>query len=170
MFGRRNWACVRGNDENDCGPAALATLARQHGRKVSLERLREVCGTDRAGTSLLGLRTAAERLGFAARCVQASPESLEALPLPALAHVKRADGRGHYVTLHQVTKRGVIYADPAEGIMRKPRAGFEAEWTGVTMLAAPLDDVEVTADDGAAPPTALKRLFRLLAPHGALLG
>jgi ATP-binding cassette subfamily B protein len=60
-------ACVRQQDESDCGAAVLATVALHYRRPVGLQRLRELTGTDRGGATLLGLLRAAEQLGFAAR-------------------------------------------------------------------------------------------------------
>ena len=47
--------------------AALATLARYYHRPLSVEQMRDLAGTDRIGTTLLGLVQAAEGLGFAAK-------------------------------------------------------------------------------------------------------
>ena len=56
----RRYPLVRQADERDCGPAALATVALYYRRPLSLEQLRHLAGTDRIGTSLLGLLQAAE--------------------------------------------------------------------------------------------------------------
>ena len=72
----RRYTVVRQNDQSDCGAAALATVALHYGVRVSLDQLRDLAGTDRIGTNLLGLVEAAERLGFSARGVQASMEAL----------------------------------------------------------------------------------------------
>ena len=84
----RRYACVRQTDGSDCGAAALATVALHHRRPVGLEQLRDLTGTDRQGTNLLGLLRAAERLGFSARGVKGDYEALPLAPLPAVAHVK----------------------------------------------------------------------------------
>ncbi|HMP07789.1 MAG TPA: cysteine peptidase family C39 domain-containing protein, partial [Lacipirellulaceae bacterium] len=81
LFTRYN--CVRQTDGSDCGAAALATIARQHGRQFGLETMRELAGTDRVGTNLLGLVTAAERIGFVAKAVKGEYEALPGAPLPA---------------------------------------------------------------------------------------
>ena len=54
----RRYKLVRQNDQADCGAAALATVARYHGRHVGLEQLRDLSLTDRSGANLLGLRRA----------------------------------------------------------------------------------------------------------------
>lgn len=135
MFRRYPW--VRQNDETDCGAAALATLARYHRRPLSVERMRDLAGTDRVGTSLLGLLRGAEELGFAAKAVKGSKETLPQVPLPAIAHVMTPEGRGHFVVLYRVRPDGVTVADPAQGIRQLTRTEFERDWTGFLLLAVP---------------------------------
>src|SRR5262249_41519704 len=108
----RRYAFVRQNDQSDCGAAALATIALHHRRPVGLQQMRELAGTDRIGTNLLGLLQAAERLGFSAKAVKGPYEGLGTVPLPTVAHTRTEEGFGHFVVLHRVGKDGVIVADP----------------------------------------------------------
>ena len=62
----RRYAFVRQDDQSDCGAAALATIALHHRIPVGLQPMRDLAGTDRSGTNLLGLVQAAEALGFSA--------------------------------------------------------------------------------------------------------
>jgi ATP-binding cassette subfamily B protein len=55
---------IRQHNATDCGPAVLAMIAAHHRQRISIARLRELTGTDRKGTTLAGLSTAAERAGF----------------------------------------------------------------------------------------------------------
>src|SRR5947209_15768692 len=96
------YVCVLQTDQSDCGAAALATVALHYRRPISLQQLRDLAGTDRLGTNLLGLLQAAERLGFSARAVKGPYEALAQVPLPAIAHVRTEEGLGHFVVLHQV--------------------------------------------------------------------
>src|SRR5262249_22413560 len=91
----RRFACVRQNDQSDCGPACLAAVALHYGRPVRLQQMRDLAGTDRVGTNLLGMVQAAERLGFMAKAVKGTFEVLPGAPLPAVAHVRTKEGLGH---------------------------------------------------------------------------
>ena len=156
----RRYACVRQNDQSDCGAAALATVALHHGRPAGLEQLRDLAGTDRVGTNLLGLVRAAEQLGFTAKGVKGPYEALARVPLPAIAHVLSDEGLGHFVVLYRVTARGVVVADPACGIQAQSRAEFCRHWTGYLLRRAP--------DDTAPPPGARRR--GAVSPWGRFLG
>lgn len=65
----RELHCVRQNDGSDCGAAALATISRQYGMPIGLELLRDLAGTDKAGTTMSGLALAAENIGFSVKAV-----------------------------------------------------------------------------------------------------
>ncbi|HVX16033.1 MAG TPA: peptidase domain-containing ABC transporter [Pirellulales bacterium] len=128
---------VRQNDRSDCGAAALATLALHHGIRCGLETLRELSATDRDGANLLGLQRAAEKLGFSAKPVRASVEALPALPLPAIAHLRNAEGAGHFVVIHRLRRGRVTLADPGQGLVRMPLDEFAKQWSGNLLLAVP---------------------------------
>ena len=127
---RRGYACVRQNDQSDCGAAALATVALHYRRPISLQQLRELAGTDRRGTNLLGLVQAATALGFTAKGVKGTYEVLPQAPLPAIVHVKTQENLGHFVVLYRVTPKKVIVADPACGLKTLSREEFCQSWTG----------------------------------------
>lgn len=52
------------HDELDCGPACLATICKYYHVSISLQKLREYAKTDFNGTSLYGLKIAADKVGF----------------------------------------------------------------------------------------------------------
>ena len=131
------YAWVEQHAEEDCGAACLVTVARQHGRRLALSRVRELVGTGTRGTTLLGLRRGADAIGFHVRAVRAEPallEHLEALPLPAICHWKG----NHWVVLHGRRGGRVVIADPAVGIRRLSREEFRQGWgNGVMLLLEP---------------------------------
>src|SRR6516162_8169827 len=164
----RRYACVRQRDQSDCGAAALATLAVHHRRPIGLEAMRDLAGTDRIGTNLLGLLQAAEKLGFAAKAVKGPFEALARVPLPAIAHVKTEEGFGHFLVLHRVRKGSVVVADPARGIQKLTRDAFCRRWTGYLLLAVPEPNARPATRSGAAV-SPCRRFLRLLSPHTAVL-
>jgi ATP-binding cassette subfamily B protein len=172
MFGQ--YACVRQTDQSDCGAAALATLALHHRRPIGLQQMRELAGTDRVGTNLLGLVQAAEKLGFSARGVKGPYEALSEVPLPAIAHVRTAEGLGHFVVLHRADQSAVVIADPGRGVEKLSRDEFCGRWTGYLLLAVPEQGgVGRPAPDAAArtgaPVSPWRRFLGLLGGHKPIL-
>ena len=162
----RRYKLVRQNDQADCGAAALATLARHHRRPIGLEHLRDLSHTDRNGASLLGLRRAAELLGFSAKAIRCTADTLPKLPLPAIAHVHAEGGLGHFVVLFRANRRNVVVGDPAAGIAKRSLTSFAEQWTGNLLLAVP-DATPRAAHLQTVSPA--KRFFQLLRPHFGLL-
>ncbi|MBM3999732.1 MAG: peptidase domain-containing ABC transporter [Planctomycetes bacterium] len=156
MFHRH--AVVRQNDASDRGAAALATVAVHYRRPVGLQHLRDLSGTDRVGTNLLGLVQAARKLGFDAKAVHATERSLVELPKPAIAHIRNREGLGHFVVVHGVGRHRVVVADPARGIVRHAKADFLAAWTGYLILLRP--DACARSEAGAG--TAIRPVRRFL--------
>jgi ATP-binding cassette subfamily B protein len=158
---------VRQTDQTDCGAAVLATLALHHGLPIGLEETRELTGTDRQGTTLLDLARAAEKIGFAAKPVRAAYEALPHLPLPAVAHVRNPDGRGHFVVLYQAGKSRVVTGNPARGVEKLSREEFCGRWSGNLLLCVP----ERLPAPGrhARRLGAGRRFLQLLRPHTGVL-
>jgi ATP-binding cassette subfamily B protein len=163
----RKYTCVRQHDQSDCGAAALATVALHHRRPLGLEQMRDLAGTDRIGTNLLGLLQAAEKLGFAARGVKGAYEALPQVPLPAIAHVKTEEGLGHFVVLHRVRGNAVLVADPGRGVHKLSREEFCRRWTGYLLLLVP--ERQAPAAPVRAPASPWGRFLGLLAPHTPVL-
>jgi ATP-binding cassette subfamily C protein len=131
---------VQQHSEEDCGAACLATIAKYYGRTFTINRIREAVGTGQQGTSLLGLKRGSEVLGFKARGVKASAETLtkkSEVPLPAIIHWKGY----HWVVLYGKRGRKYIIADPAVGIRYLTKKWLMEAWTDGIMLIVEPDPV-----------------------------
>jgi ATP-binding cassette subfamily B protein len=155
-------------DGSDCGAAALATVARHYGLTFGVQTMRELAGTDRVGTNLLGLVQAAERIGFSAKGVKGAYEALPGAPLPAIAHLNTDDGLKHFVVLHRAGRNGVVIADPARGVQKLSREEFSRQWTGYLLLVTP-DATRSPSESVKAPLSPLRRFWGLLQVHRGLL-
>src|SRR5262249_43829599 len=155
--------CVRQDDQSDCGAAALATIALHYRKPIGLQQLRDLAGTDRVGTNLLGLLEAAENLGFSAQGAKGPYDVLPQVPLPAVAHVKTDEGLWHFVVLHRVKKNAVVVADPARGVEKLTRAQFCRRWSGALLLLVPEQAVAPAGVPGGSPAGPWARFLGLLA-------
>jgi len=74
-------------DVMDCGATCLAMIAKYYGKNYTIQKLREMCSSTRAGVSLMGISDAAEKLGFKTMGAYISLEQLaEDVPLPCIVH------------------------------------------------------------------------------------
>jgi len=122
--------------QSDCGAACLSTIIKYYNGFISLERVRELSGTSKQGTTLLGLYQAAQQLGFDAQGLEAdSIENLKELKEPVILHVIKQGNLQHYYVFFGLDKKGgVIIADPAKGVITITQNELEQEWESKALL------------------------------------
>jgi ATP-binding cassette subfamily B protein len=146
---------------SDCGAACLVMVGRYWGKKLSVNRLRQLANVDRNGASLRSLAVAAESLGFSTRPVKASLNKLGEQSLPAIAHW---EGK-HYIVVYEITRDRVIVGDPAIGQKSLTHKDFQAGWTGYTLLLEPTVLLKQTSEDHPG----FWQFFELIKPHKLVL-
>ena len=157
---------VEQHDASDCGAACLASVSRHFGLRLPIARVRQYSGTDERGTTLLGLIEGAERMGLAARGVRGNIDSLDSIPLPAIAHVISGGARNHFVVVFAVSATEVVIMDPMDGRARRiPKKVFAQEWTGALVLLGPREGFQ----PGDATVSRTMRMVSLVRPHAPLL-
>ena len=99
----KKYVCIKQQDVKDCGPACLASISKYYGLRISISKIRELCGTDNSGTNILGLVRGARELGFIAEGVKGNKESLfEDFTLPAIAHVILENNLHHFIVIYEI--------------------------------------------------------------------
>lgn len=169
--------CIKQHDITDCGAACLATICKQNGYNIGITKIREVAGTDKQGTNVAGVIKAAEHLGFSAKGVKGNKEAFfSEFPLPCIAHVIVDGNLLHYVVIQKITKKQVIIADPAAGIVKLSPEEFFGEvhsgneppkymWSGVLILLVKNEEFQ----KGGETKGLFSRFFYLLIPQKKLL-
>lgn len=165
------------HDTMDCGPTCLRMVAAYHGKRYSLERLREKSFLTREGVSLLGISEAAEKIGLRSMCVQIGYDLLTEAPLPCIVHWNQQ----HFVVVYKLDKQRVWVADPGAGKLKYTKEEFcrcwlssrkEGEDRGVALLLEPTPEF-YAADEDEEEKTAFKGfpfLFTYLRPYKQLVG
>ncbi|MCL6613197.1 MAG: peptidase domain-containing ABC transporter [Firmicutes bacterium] len=162
----KQYVCVKQHDITDCAAACLATIAKQYGLKISISKIRQIAGTDKQGTNVLGIIKAAEKFGFTAKGVRGNQETFfSKFPLPAIAHVIIDQKLLHYVVVHRITKKEILIADPSRGITKYIPEEFFKIWTGVLILLVPITQFK-RGDDAKG---IFARFLMLLKPQKKLL-
>ncbi|MBN1038409.1 peptidase domain-containing ABC transporter [Clostridium botulinum] len=163
----KKYICIKQHDLKDCGAACLATISKQYGLKIPISKIREVAGTDKQGTSAYGLIKATEQLGFTAKGVKVNkPEDIfTEFPIPAIAHVVIDGSFLHYVVIHKITKKEILIADPAKGIVKYAPEDFFKIWTGVLILMVKSAEFK----KGDETTGLFSRFFGLIKPQKTLI-
>lgn len=121
-----NFPFYKQMDAKDCGPTCLKILAKHYKKTISIEELRKLSKTTRAGSSLLGLSEASEHLGFRSLGVKISLKDLQEAPLPCILHWNK----NHYVVLYKIKRDVYFVSDPAHGLLKYSQEDFIKSWIG----------------------------------------
>ncbi len=163
----RKIVCVKQRDVTDCGAACLVSVADSYGHQFSVSKVRQIAGTDKRGTSMLGMVEAAQMMGFQAKAVRAGAEVIRQIPLPCIAHVLLENGLQHFVVLYRIEAKRIVYMDPGTGtIVKTDTESFTKIWTGVLLLLEPSVSITQSATNVISTK---QRLYHLFFSNRALL-
>ncbi len=163
---------IKQHDIKDCGAACLASIGNHYKVNLPIARIRQYANTDKRGTNVLGIIEAAEKMGFTAKGVKGGMDSMDKIPLPAIAHVIVQEQLHHYIVIYKVSapsgKSGgeIVAMDPAYGKMQTyPFEDFKKIWSGVLVLFAQNDDFR-SYNEKISP---ISRFWHLIQPHKIIL-
>ena len=122
------------HDQSDCGVACLLSLVKYYGGNNSLEKLRELSGTTRQGTTLLGLYQAANQIGFTAQGNSADIQAVIEHGEPLILHVLIDNKLQHYVVCYGYENGKFIIGDPGKGIIRMTQEELDKIWVSKACL------------------------------------
>ena len=130
-------------DQSDCGVACLLSVLKFHGGYRSLEAVRELSGTSRQGTTLLGLYQAAQNIGFKATGYECDLESLQKLKTPSILHVILDNRLQHFVVCYGFEKGKYTIGDPGKGILELSGSELAEIWKSKSLLElVPTENLE----------------------------
>jgi len=163
-------------DTMDCGPTCLRIVAKHYGRSISLEKLRKLSETTRAGSSMLGISDAAEKIGFRSLGVKIDFKNLlENAPLPCIIFWNER----HFVVVCKIKNGKVFIADPAHGLLTYSVREFLDNWIGkhatetteegIALLLEPTPRLAESEDDDHAVKQGFSFLFLYLKGYRKLL-
>ncbi len=122
---------IRQQTKYDCGVVCLQMILRDRGITVQLGELRLSAQTSYEGTSLLGLKRAADKYGVKASAWSLNQKDLLRIELPVIAFV---DGN-HFVVISNVNKDGTLTVlDPARGRLNYSGSSFARHWNGEALI------------------------------------
>ncbi|QMU64204.1 MAG: ATP-binding cassette domain-containing protein [Flavobacteriaceae bacterium] len=122
------------HEQSDCGVACLLSLIQYYEGNNSLEKLRELSGTTKQGTTLLGLYQAANQLGFTSQGNEADIQAIIDHKEPLILHVVIENHLQHYVICYGYRDDKFTIGDPAKGITTYTKEELENIWKSKTCL------------------------------------
>ena len=134
-------------DQSDCGVACLMSLIKLNGGNNSIEKLRELSGTTKQGTTMLGLYQVANQIGFTAEGCEADLNALIEHKQPVILHVVIENQLQHYVVCYKYdSDKGFLIGDPAKGIYYLSADGLDKIWVSKSCLTLEVNDNFVKAE------------------------
>ncbi|WP_445908815.1 peptidase domain-containing ABC transporter [Yeosuana sp.] len=121
-------------DQSDCGVACLLSLIQYYEGSNTLEKLREISGTTKQGTTLLGLYQASNQLGFKAQGNEADLQAVINHKEPLILHVVIEERLQHYIICYGYQNNKFIIGDPAKGIIHLTKEELNAIWKSKSCL------------------------------------
>jgi ATP-binding cassette subfamily B protein RaxB len=117
----------------ECAHACIVMVARYHGAKWTLDRLRDRFVPSSRGVSVSQIAHMSNEIGLHARILRAEPHHLPDLTLPCVLHWDGA----HYVVLERANPASFSIVDPASGRMEVGREEFDKRFTGIVVEFSP---------------------------------
>ncbi|MFX0200574.1 MAG: peptidase domain-containing ABC transporter [Candidatus Hodarchaeota archaeon] len=158
---RISFPFIKQHDQTTCGTTCIMMIARYYGKDFSSSRLRELAHVDLSGSSMAGLASAAEQLGFSTRGMKLDYDTLMSVHLPCIVH-----WRGyHYIVVYRVTEKNVWVSDPALGLRKYKKRYFVENWNGITLTLEPTPEFEKQAEDKSS----FKNFIQFILPYKLIL-
>ncbi len=110
------------------------TIINYFGGKENSEKLRELSGTNRQGTTLLGLRNAAIQTGFVSQGLHADVEFLDSISDPVILHVTTQNKQQHFIVCYGHIDNKYIIGNPATGIEKYTYEEVDRIWKSKALL------------------------------------
>jgi ATP-binding cassette subfamily B protein len=134
-------------DQSDCGVACLMSLIKLNGGTNSIEKLRELSGTTKQGTTMLGLYQVANKIGFTAEGCEADIQALIDHKQPVILHVVIQEQLQHYVVCYEYdAEKGFLIGDPAKGVYYLSADELDKIWVSKSCLTLELNESFVKAE------------------------
>lgn len=122
-------------DQSDCGVACLMSIIKLNEGTNSIENLRELSGTTRQGTTMLGLYQVANKIGFTAEGCEADMQALIEHKQPVILHVVIENQLQHYIVCYLYDEqKGFLIGNPASGVYYLSANELEKIWVSKTCL------------------------------------
>ncbi|MGO2743555.1 MAG: peptidase domain-containing ABC transporter [Pseudolactococcus laudensis] len=167
MLSFKKYPVVLQHDEADCAAAALSTICRFYKKELTIMKIREIIGTDAYGTSVQGIVSGEEKLGFEAKALKIQIDDIDGgYTLPAIAHVITDTGLNHFIVINKIKNGKFWISDPARGAIELTKEEMTKQFTGVLVLLLPKSEFETNY----LAKTTMWQLFKMvMLPHKKML-
>ncbi len=128
----------------DCGPCCLLRIIMHYKGYYDIEELKEMCKTNKNGTTAYHLVEAGKKCGFLSSAYKIKLDDMQDTILPCIAHVTINNSYHHYVVIEKIDykKRRVLVSDPIGKTSYYTFDKFNAIFNNVILTFTPKKQIE----------------------------
>jgi len=139
---------VRQDGYKDCGPSCLLMIIKHYKGLVNIEELKEMCKTNKNGTTAYHLIEAAKKCGFTSYGIKCNLENInkENIILPCIAHVIINNSYKHYVVIDKIDfkNKKLLIKDPIGKIKYYKFTEFKKIFNDILIYLYPNQAIKYT--------------------------
>lgn len=129
---------IRQDGFKDCGPTCLSMIIKHYKGYIDINELKEMCKTDKNGTTAYHLIETAKKCGFESYGVKCNLEDINKnnIILPCIAHVILNNSYKHYVVIKKIDykKKKITVYDPIGTIKTYTYENFQKIFSNIIIL------------------------------------
>ena len=133
---------IRQDGFKDCGPTCLSMIIKHYKGYIDINELKEMCKTDKNGTTAYHLIETAKKCGFESYGVKCNLEDINKnnIILPCIAHVILNNSYKHYVVIKKIDykKKKITVYDPIGTIKTYTYKNFQKIFSNIIILLYPI--------------------------------
>lgn len=137
-------------DLKDCGPACLLMIIKHYKGYMDINILKEMCKTDKNGTTAYHLIEAAKKIGFDSYGVRCKIDEIDNNMLPCIAHMVN-DSYQHFVVIEKITPKKIVVKDPIGKIINYSYEDFEKIYNQVIIILTPINKIKYLPNNSFKP-------------------
>ena len=126
----------------DCGPTCLSMIIKHYKGYIDINELKEMCKTDKNGTTAYHLIETAKKCGFESYGVKCNLEDINKnnIILPCIAHVILNNSYKHYIVIKKIDykKKKITVYDPIGTIKTYTYENFQKIFSNIIILLYPI--------------------------------
>lgn len=126
----------------DCGPTCLSMIIKHYKGYIDINELKEMCKTDKNGTTAYHLIETAKKCGFESYGIKCNLEDINKnnIILPCIAHVILNNSYKHYVVIKKIDykKKKITVYDPIGTIKTYTYENFQKIFSNIIILLYPI--------------------------------
>lgn len=136
---------VKQEEIKDCGAASLLSIIKYYGGNISLQKLREMTKTTKAGSTAFHIIECAKELGFSSKGIECNSinDLKSKIDTPFIAHLIINKSYKHYVVVYNLDfkKKIITIMDPNIGIKKLSFEEFEKSWSKIIITFLPIKKI-----------------------------